>query len=688
MTTLIYILNFKYNLLGAFLFSQNPNGVGNFFDGIKEYITLKKGMIAFGFVSLLTFLLKDLMTSKLFIKEAKKIREKNDLKSKVVGLYQAYVQNEKKIYERVMLMSKMSRLNDIEEMIWANMDNLGKLQFDFNYWHRDLSSSVDLSMQSLMKNYLKSDKLRVLTLKQSVVNFLIKNTTLTLFEDTLCVLLKVINKNPFLLKGEVLDIEDFYAGKMDLYEYYLKLIQDHYQKLRKPREKGEGITLEKKEYKKRFLHTTNQVNEEDEEDDDDDFMEADMSSLSVISSRSSESGYAQIRKTKRMSIFLKKDFVTANDEDESKVIDKLKNKEKKSLAKASNLIFNELIAQRERGQDDLFLKKELENMDTFECKYGKRRIVFFNLETNFLKKTKGFMKVSLRLILGCLIKFLISNFEIVVSIALLVHQLMHGAFENLIILGILFFFILTEVHRGYNYWWRILFFCFLIKCFCKYSSKIYIEGQNGDADKQFNFYQPMNILLLLFGNVEYITDVFCLILIFFLLQILKRKGFAHQRMFEYEDPGSCTARIILNEYKVDIYDNEAKFLMYKNELQNAYLLEKLKRMERKDTLGTYRNYRLDLIKQRIYLSILHDLFKKEFMNQMIIYLKRTRNDMLKATKENINHFMWRNFSYYVIDLFKSKLGKETRKEHIWTGNHLHVHSDISSFDYHANDREG
>ena len=129
--------------------------------------------------------------------------------------------------------------------------------------------------------------------------------------------------------------------------------------------------------------------------------------------------------------------------------------------------------------------------------------------------------------------------------------------------------------------------------------------------------------------------------------VLQNKGFSQTMLFQYEDPGSCSARICLNQNKNTIFDSNAKFFMYKNTLQNEWLSNYLKKYEKDRGKLILRNYGLDLIKQKIHLSLIHDLFRKEFNRHLIVYLKRTRNDLYAALPDKITNFNWRNFSHFV-----------------------------------------
>ena len=114
---IIFFLNFKFNLIIILAFFVKK--LGSWGDTIKSWVEVTEGMFAFGCVGLMTLLLKDFMQSKMYLDNVNMIRKKNNLRSKFVGLSEAYRVNEQKIHDRVILISKMSRLAEIEEMFWA-----------------------------------------------------------------------------------------------------------------------------------------------------------------------------------------------------------------------------------------------------------------------------------------------------------------------------------------------------------------------------------------------------------------------------------------------------------------------------------------------------------------------------------------------------------------------------------------
>ena len=72
---------------------------------------------------------------------------------------------------------------------------------------------------------------------------MLRNTSSLLFEDSVCLLLKVFDKNSFLMKNQRVDIKDFYSGRGEVYFEYLNQIDTFYKHLRK-RKKAEKTFFE------------------------------------------------------------------------------------------------------------------------------------------------------------------------------------------------------------------------------------------------------------------------------------------------------------------------------------------------------------------------------------------------------------------------------------------------------------
>ena len=157
-------------------------------------------------------------------------------------------------------------------------------------------------------------------------------------------------------------------------------------------------------------------------------------------------------------------------------------------------------------------------------------------------------------------RFLVTNFEVIVSCFLIVLQVMYGALENLVVLGILFFLILAENNMGYAKWWRVLLIIYLIKCFLKFSTMHFLERTGSTSPTvTYSIFSLLDILTVFFAKMDYQADIVSIILIFVLLSVLQKSGISTKRISMYEDPGTAVARLVLSKKKAWIFEKHSNF---------------------------------------------------------------------------------------------------------------------------------
>ena len=213
----IFLLNFFFNMIFIIVIISKLLFLGNLAKFVVPYVTFETGMKSFGLAAILTLFLRDLMTSKMYQKEKTSMLSSSLLKAELVGMCQAYDLNEEKIYTRVKTMCKMDRLAEIENSVWSLESEIKNLKFDCKYWHRELEMSVETSINKLQELYLSKPQILKFRVTQAILSFLYSNTSSYLFEDTICAMLRVFEKNSFLLGGKTLDIKDYYSGGIDIY---------------------------------------------------------------------------------------------------------------------------------------------------------------------------------------------------------------------------------------------------------------------------------------------------------------------------------------------------------------------------------------------------------------------------------------------------------------------------------------
>ena len=119
------------------------------------------------------------------------------------------------------------------------------------------------------------------------------------------------------------------------------------------------------------------------------------------------------------------DFQEENSEDEkNKKVENNENElsqtsfhRQEFLSSRADIIYKVLTKPRDRlaAQRD-----KLTTVEQFDCSFGIHNISFTNVSNDIVKKTKGFTTIKPRRFISMLSRFLITNFEVIVSCILIV----------------------------------------------------------------------------------------------------------------------------------------------------------------------------------------------------------------------------------------------------------------------------
>lgn len=675
----IFTLNLLFNLVITLSVLERVSYLGNFISFIIPYITFESGMSSFGLVAFLTLLLMDLLLSKPYIEDISSYDIKKRLKAHLIALNEAYSINEQKIFERVKLMCKMNRLKEIEQIFWDNELNLQNINFDFKYWHRDFTTSIKNSILKLRKIHLTPKTQKKYALSHFIYSRLVGMTSEHLFDDTICSLLKVFSKNSFLMKNHALDIEDFYSGRIYIYSEYLAQIDQFFHRLKRKSEDENNL------YNKVFSEEirNEKVKEEAEPMVKDDLLQSYNSlDLDEYEDIGLDSSYSVSNESLALSnenngiqnlnfsnlkvswaVFQKSAlFLSSNAAKRLSKVEEIEEEHipSENLIEASNILLERLTNDSERK---FSITSEMKNVDSFECAFGDMRVIFYDVSNNFINETNGYVTLKLMVILTLVYRSIITNLEMVASIIIIFMQVINGALENVIVLGIVFFLILAESSRGNARWWRVLYIIIMAKCTIKFMAFLFMKDLR-NSSKDFSIINPLNPMIVIFGTLNYQSDIFCLLLIFVLLQVLSIRGFSERKAMSFEDPGTAISRLLLSRSLNRVFDDPTKHIMCQNNIENEFIMKNTEMAESLGKKSTKRVfYKLDFIKQRIQGTVLQEYFRKEFIKNLKIYTKRVRNDIFWASEENIDSFQWRNFSVYVF--IKLIDFRQDSKEPIW-----------------------
>jgi hypothetical protein len=456
---------------------------------------LNDNLLSYLWLIIVNCLLNDLVKSRDYKETGRQLGVRQDIEKKFLALFQTYTENESVILHRVNLISKLSELNDIEKNFWKNINSWKKLEFDSNYWHHSLDDTLKIKIKELKKTTLD----RWTKFRSNVAEFIYeychKRTSNALFEDSIYVIMDVVNKNRTVLQEEILNFEEFFHGDLTKFKNVYNEISSFYHYLRNKAASPNSIYKEKYDafVKQKDKHFGNY--------------------------RPSKFG---IRNVGRRETYVK-----------------VTNKDPNSLKKAADLLTQFVLdgtCGKVAGDNPTTLS--LINSEKMVCDFGEYRFYFHTLSEKLLSQSQGYQKIKFSSLVQLLLKFFIARIEFIVAFFIILTQVYKGGLENLVILGIIFFGILIETHLGHAKLWSVIYFIYLVKTTISYQMQSSSSLINEDA----LFYK---ILLMVVGTHDYIIDSLTTLAVFSLIQVLKSRGFSDNFLITFEDVGTALARVNL-----------------------------------------------------------------------------------------------------------------------------------------------
>ena len=497
----IYMFLLNYTFAGLI---RTTNLMTNF-PSLKKI--LDESLIAFLGVLVLNFSLSDVVTSDNFKEEKDNLMKKSELKVKFAALEQAYRENEEAIFARVKLITKLKDLDQIEQKFRKCQadQSWGDLQFDYRYWEKELITHIQDREAILRDKSLTGWQKFRTKFSESIYNYCHRRTATGFFQDFIYLLLQVYSKNRLLVKGGLINIEDYYTGDYSKYENLYKDITSFYHGLKNKE------TVPANAYKVKYQEL-----------------------LKASSRKIKKKNEQEARTNDAFTFKALGNFIECNlDQVEEST------KDKSDLKKASNLLHSILLHDTKAEELN---KAENEFM---LCNFGLYRVKFFNLSKNMVKESSGYQVLRLSILIKMISQFLTTRLEYVVALSIIFLQIYIGGLENFFIIGIIFFCILIETHHGSSKWWTFLFNIYLAKCTVAYMHENLFSQSSGEAKKHSEGRFLYSVMMLLIGTPDYAVDAFILISIFMLNQVLRMRGFSESYLVEFEDPGSCIARVEL-----------------------------------------------------------------------------------------------------------------------------------------------
>ena len=165
------------------------------------------------------------------------------------------------------------------------------------------------------------------------------------------------------------------------------------------------------------------------------------------------------------------------------------------------------------------------------CKFGKTTVFMYNFNRSSSQNQNEFQESkSIKRILLLLIQALRSNIELLFSLMIILFQTINGGLINLIINGVILFFILIEENLGLSFWWNLLYIFYLVIILLRRVLMLGIDYNRNRATLDF----------FIGADNSYITMLIP-IMIIVLVETLKRSGFGRSTILKFENPGGAIA---------------------------------------------------------------------------------------------------------------------------------------------------
>jgi hypothetical protein len=499
--SIIFFLMFPYTLSAVLrIYLKESFGNNHLDDNLLSYLWL---IIA-------NCLLNDLVKSSDYKEIGKILNVRQDIEKKFLALFQTYTENESLIMDRVNLISKMDELNDIEKNYWKNINSWKQLHFDSNYWHHSLDDTLKIKVNELKASNLDRWTAFKSNLAETIYDYCHKRTSNALFEDSIFVMMDVVNKNRTVLQEEILNIEDYFHGDFTKYKEVYDQIYDFYHYLRNKAASPNQI------YKQKY----------------DEFVK-------------------------------KKDKVCLNlhpgrrpiyhNHSRKENFFKLVNKESAVLNKAASVLAKAIInGSTGKLETENHETKAIVNAEKMVCDFGEYRFFFHSLSEKLILQSQGYQVIKFSALFQLIMKFMIARIEMLVAILIILTQVYKGALENIVILGIIFFGILIETHLGHAQLWSVIYFIYLVKTTISYQ----VQSSFSLIDKSTTLFKTMAMIT---GTPNYIIDSLITLAVFSLIQVLKRRGFSQNFMISFEDVGTAISRV--GFYNPAMHQQQGQFVL-------------------------------------------------------------------------------------------------------------------------------
>lgn len=266
-----------------------------------------------------------------------------------------------------------------------------------------------------------------------------------------------------------------------------------------------------------------------------------------------------------------------------------------------------------------------------QCRYGKIKVILYNISNDQMIKTRGFNTFNPKVMLVHIIRSLKSNIETFCALSIIYIQVAYGGVINIAIIGIIIFAVFVEEYQGQSFWWKFLYIMFLIINMSRKFLLISDEAINRKDTVEF----------FLGSNTSAIMVIAPVMMIMFLIENLKKGGFSKKALSDFENTGSCVARLVLNKDIEPALERICENQERQSEQNTNYFISITEDIMDK---ASHASLKLEATKNLIddYAEI--NRFKMKAMYGYKKVIRLMQNEIFRISKEDVHNFWFRNFS--------------------------------------------
>jgi len=561
-----------------------------------------------------TGIFQDLIHSDNYFDIFYRSKQESNLKVMYASLCKSYDINETKIYSRIVEMMKKASIDSVASQVLDRKDMANTI-IDSTYSEKCLLMVISHSFDWIMEKYTGFLYRLQIHFMNRLYSFIIHKSDNYRPDDVLFLFRNVQIRNKALLPQEIVNLEEYFDSNMSYFKKSYDKIRNFYDLLRDgdPSATRQLDKAIEKHIKKNFNDNLNEFLQQ------------------MGATRENQKAKAALPGLDNAMLAGRRGM-KQNTRVEKKLED---SKSAEQLKLAADYIFTAIMTKSDLNSKSLVesFKLELRKRGWMTCNFGAMKILLYNIKNDDIIKTKGYIRISFKTLLKYSKRVVTTNSEYLAAVLLIWIHVRYGGCLNILTLGIIIFTIFIEETSGRSFWWRVLYSCYLVIVVCRRSYTIITYFANN----------PL-IISFVFGDLSNNHDIFCVILVMYTIEFLKKYGVGNKSAVDYENPALAMARLTINEDFEKMIDRICQEEVKKKEELNILLGAS---MTSKENGISLKDFKLILIRQIIKNYTTMRNFKLSFLNYSQKLLTLMKFDYLKVGEKQLDNFFFRNFSKYL-----------------------------------------